>query len=550
MPERDYGLADLALKRGQVEGSRLRDLANVQAQAAQNIAQIQSRGDLARGQRMSDLVRTLALVGTKAVGDYQDQQQQQIVNRRNAELDARKMALENNQEARLNAESYDKGIAAQTVQQKNEREDRSRTIIADAYRVSRDPATGAVRRPIMEAYLTNVGMGPAVPEIFKTLDESEKANLEVKSARTKADEAELSYAKTLAQPILASGFNPAVTEGILTMAEDHGHADTVKQIRAMQSSDPAKFQQFIQQLVQGVPTQEQQDKHQEFVATLPGKIPNAQGLTPAQAATDQREQQRIGLERQRLSQSASNGGNPPKSTMSDEALNQAAEKYYSTGILPSLGIGNSAAADKRAIMDRAAEKHPGAVLAATSAAYGANKATYNTLTKQVAALDAYESTAKANLAMFLDAAAKMPDTGVPWLNTPIRQVSDKVLGNPAMSAAKASAQVALTEISRVVNNPNLTGVLSDSARTEIKSLISDDATLPQIQKAASILVQDMANRSTYMHDQKNQIGQRLGMADETAKAAAGGFPAKGTERTVGGKVYVSNGSEFVPKGGG
>lgn len=215
-------------------------------------------------------------------------------------------------------------------------------------------------------------------------------------------------------------------------------------------------------------------------------------------------------------------GQPAQSTMPDEALNQAADKYYTTGILPSIGIGNAAAADKRAIMARSGERHPGAVLAANSAEYSANKSTLTKLTQQLNAVEAFENTGLKNLKQFTDIAATVPDTGIPWLNSPIRALSSSLVGSENMAAFNAARQVALTEISKVVNNPNLTGTLSDSARQEVLNLSPENATFNQIKRVANVLTTDMQNRHSSLDDQKRDIEGRLGIkrdqpSPETAK---------------------------------
>lgn len=209
------------------------------------------------------------------------------------------------------------------------------------------------------------------------------------------------------------------------------------------------------------------------------------------------------------------GARPPASasavtvSMTDPAIDQAAQKYLDTGQLPS-GMGGAAVTRNNQIMNRAAQINGGASLSANSAEYAANKSTLTAATKQLNNLQAFENTANANLKQFTDLANAIPDTGVPWLNTPVRALSQNLVGSTAMPAVNAARQVALTEISRIVSNPNLTGQLSDSARSEVMGLSPDSATLPQIKAVVNVLQQDMANRRTALQAQVSGIQSRLG----------------------------------------
>lgn len=258
------------------------------------------------------------------------------------------------------------------------------------------------------------------------------------------------------------------------------------------------------------------------VATLAGQADTRSRMDASQQETARHNQQMEKTALIRANKPPASGGaaGPAKSTMHDEAINQAADRYFETGVLPSLGMGNAAAADKRAIMDRASERHPGGSLSYNTAAFAANKNTLTKLQNQSSAIAAFENTASKNLKQFEDLAAKVPDTGVPWLNTPVRLLNQQLVGSANMAAVNAARQVALTEISRVVSNPNLTGALSDSAREEVLGLVPQNATLKQIQRVANVLRTDMQNRRQSIDEQKSDIEKRLGKGDEKPTPAA------------------------------
>ena len=209
-------------------------------------------------------------------------------------------------------------------------------------------------------------------------------------------------------------------------------------------------------------------------------------------------------------QIAAQGGD--QGGLSEEALNQAADRYGATGVLPSMGMGAAGAATRKAVMNRAAERGAGQSLAANSAEYKANQASLTGLQKNFDMVTAFENTAGKNLDQFLTTAKKVVDSGSPWINSPLRSVASGALGSTDQAAFNAARTTALTEIAKVLNSSNASGVLSDSARSEVGQLIGPDATLKQIVSAANILKTDMANRHDAYQQQIGDIQKRLGGA--------------------------------------
>ncbi len=188
-----------------------------------------------------------------------------------------------------------------------------------------------------------------------------------------------------------------------------------------------------------------------------------------------------------------------------DALEMAAKRYLATGELPSMGMGQSGAAARVAVMNRAALIDPQASLAANKATFKADSANLQKLQTTEGTLSAFEKTAGKNLDQFLSLADKIPDSGVPWLNQPIRAVNDKALGSADQAAFNAARDVALREIARVTNDPKLSGALTDSARAEVAGLSAKDATFAQIKAVAKVLKQDMANVHAGINEQINTV---------------------------------------------
>lgn len=215
----------------------------------------------------------------------------------------------------------------------------------------------------------------------------------------------------------------------------------------------------------------------------------------------------------------------PALVPSGDALDMAAKRYLATGELPSMGMGQAGAAARVAVMNRAALIDPQAGLAANKAIYKADSANLQKLQTTEGTLSAFENTAGKNLDQFLALAQKIPDTGMPWLNTPVRLLDQKLVGSSNMAAITAARDVALREIARVTNDPKLSGALTDSARAEVAGLSAKDATLPQIIAVAKVLKQDMANVHLGVNQQIETV--KAGLAGHPGAAAVaaptGGF---------------------------
>jgi len=220
--------------------------------------------------------------------------------------------------------------------------------------------------------------------------------------------------------------------------------------------------------------------------------------------------EKIGIDRQRLFQ------DKEETNLTPEALSKMAEMFATTGTMPTLGMGKAAAAMRSKIINQAAKDYPNVQFATNQAAFQANKASLNSLQKNYDAVTAFEETAGKNLNTFLQTAGKIVDTGVPWLNKPLRALDMKLLGSSDQAAANAARTTALTEIAKVLNSANATGVLSDSARREVEQLIGGDATMKQVVAAANILKQDMGNRKQSYQEQIKAINNRISGKQEEA----------------------------------
>jgi hypothetical protein len=225
---------------------------------------------------------------------------------------------------------------------------------------------------------------------------------------------------------------------------------------------------------------------------------------------------RLGIERQRLY------SDKDETQLTPEARDKMAEMFATTGQLPAMGMGKSAGAVRSQIMNRAAELYPNVQFATNRAAFQANSQSLKQAQTRMDQVTAAETTAGKNLDVFLDSAKKVVDSGSPWINQPLRAVSQQGLGSSDMAAYNAARQTAIAEISKVLNNPQGGAAVSDSARKEVEGLIGPNASLSQVYAAANILKTDMKNRHDAYQQQIDSINGRIGSATGTGPAGGAG----------------------------
>lgn len=204
--------------------------------------------------------------------------------------------------------------------------------------------------------------------------------------------------------------------------------------------------------------------------------------------------------------------------LTPEGLDAAALSFAKTGIMPNLGMGS---ADMKAkIINRSAELVPKLDIAANKADFESNKKSLDQAVKLSDALKSFENTALKNMTILESSAKKVVDSGSPLLNTPLRAIDEKALGNTDLPVYRAARQIVVNEVAKLTNNPNLSGQLSDSARKEVSELIPADMTLAQLLNLLPTLRQDMKNRTSSLDDQIGAIRGRISgpIAGTSAKA--------------------------------
>ena len=219
--------------------------------------------------------------------------------------------------------------------------------------------------------------------------------------------------------------------------------------------------------------------------------------------------------------------------MSPEFVDAAAKKALDTGTIDNYGFGPMGTLAKIVIGNRSVElaKENGRIAdyALGAMTFGADKPSYQRATVQRDAVVAYENTMKANYENMMKQFSKIPETGSPIFNHPIRKMLDGVYGSQEVAAAKVAMQTLIPEIAKIQSGNVQGAVLSDHAQKMVHdSGFNIDKTLGQMRTIMNeVIFPDAKNREVGFDNVRREILQRMGTSQGTVPSQ-GGQPAAGT----------------------
>ena len=225
----------------------------------------------------------------------------------------------------------------------------------------------------------------------------------------------------------------------------------------------------------------------------------------------------------------------PRINRTPNGLTQDAMTFIALGQYPQMGRGDQG---KNPAIRAAIDAKVGAIAAEAGmdvpqlrAWYKANSAT---LTKQLGNYDSVQgfiNTADKNAAPLNALIQKIPDVGIPAFNKPFREIDKKWFGNADMSQYETYLASVQSEYGRIINQPTLTGVLTDSARKEAQLLLDPNATFAQQVASLQALQNEGGNRLQSIGDQIRTIQNRMQHSSEAGQMASGQQGPPGTVPT-------------------
>lgn len=145
------------------------------------------------------------------------------------------------------------------------------------------------------------------------------------------------------------------------------------------------------------------------------------------------------------------------------------------------------------------------------------------LEKMRNSIQSFEGMLDKNIDILKDLSKKVDRTGSPYANRPILWLQQNAAGDPDVAEYLFQVNTVSTEAARILNNPQLSGQLTDSARAELQSVVSGTLNHEQLLSVLGRAQADARNRSAMLDAQENKVIREI----RDPLHAAGGTPAPG-----------------------
>jgi hypothetical protein len=195
-------------------------------------------------------------------------------------------------------------------------------------------------------------------------------------------------------------------------------------------------------------------------------------------------------------------------SLSDDAVEQAAERYLANGTLPPFGMGKTGTANRDKVLNKAAEMEKatgrtGAEAVADWAGVKANTAALAQLTKTRSMVESFENTAKKNADLMLQLAPKGGgQTGMPVVNRWLQVGRKQVAGDADVSNFDIALGTFADEYAKIVSGATGAQGSTDASRREAYDRLSKYATQGQLAGGIATMKKEMANRIESLKDQE------------------------------------------------
>lgn len=211
-------------------------------------------------------------------------------------------------------------------------------------------------------------------------------------------------------------------------------------------------------------------------------------------------------------------------SLTQEALDNYAQYIILNGRMP-IGLSRIGPEAIQSVMNRTAELVQQAGLtkedfAAAGPITRQKLGALMQLEKNRNAVQAYEGMLIQNIDILKDLSKEVERTDSAYVNAPILWLKQNVSGDPKVSEYLFQVNTVATEIARVLNNPNLTGQLTDTARKELESVVRGELNPRQLEAVLNRSQADARNRAKSFDSQVQKVIMEI--RDPLHKGEAGG----------------------------
>lgn len=127
------------------------------------------------------------------------------------------------------------------------------------------------------------------------------------------------------------------------------------------------------------------------------------------------------------------------------------------------------------------------------------------LEKNRNSIQSFEAMLDKNIDILKALSKKVERSDSPYANRPILWLQQNAAGDPAVAEYLFQVNTVSTEIARILNNPNMTGQLTDSARHELEGVVSGTLSPSQLNSVLNRAQQDARNRSATLDAQLQKV---------------------------------------------
>jgi len=127
------------------------------------------------------------------------------------------------------------------------------------------------------------------------------------------------------------------------------------------------------------------------------------------------------------------------------------------------------------------------------------------LEKRRNVIQAYEGMAVRNIEVLKKLSEEVDRTGSKLANKPLLWLEQNAATDPKVSTYLLQTEIVRREIAALTTSPNLTGVISDTSRNEIMSVISENLPDAALKAVLDRAIGDVHNRSRGLDDQRNKV---------------------------------------------
>jgi len=239
--------------------------------------------------------------------------------------------------------------------------------------------------------------------------------------------------------------------------------------------------------------------------------------------------------------SAAAGGTPT-------SLTENGMKVYSElateGKLPP-GYGRWGLNDRNKFLNAEGEKRfssggTGVSISGDQASAKSNAGALTALQKDITFIKPYKEMLDTNANIAIDLAKKVTKVNPHFANKTLNWITNNVTGDADTAEYLAQIQFVKDEAARVIKNPRLVGVMSDSARQEMEKVINGDLTFNQTERVLRRVQSDGQNRIAAMEKEAGRLKGSFG--NKGINAAPEASTTHTTIVAPNGKTIVKTGS--------